>query len=130
VAKQLGTEQFRHRHDTELPEERISRQLHKYFVCRAASQLGAQQFRYRHDRGLPEEVDWRKAGIVGPIKNQHKGGAPVRASYCIVFHFAFHCANSALLRPDDSPCTQQRRQCTSREPLPARHPWTAKTIPK
>lgn len=66
-------------------------------MCRAAKQLGAQQFRYRHDTGLPEEVDWRKAGIVGPIKNQHKGGAPVRASYFIVFHLVLHCANSALL---------------------------------
>lgn len=47
-------------------------------LCREGKEQDIEQYRYRHDAALPNAVDWRKAGIVGPIKNQHAGGSPVR----------------------------------------------------
>ena len=46
-------------------------------LCRASKEVTIEKYRYRHDQP-PKEVDWRKQGVVGPIKSQHKNGAPVR----------------------------------------------------
>ena len=34
-----------------------------------------EEYRYRHITP-PKEVDWRKSGVVGPVKDQHVNGAP------------------------------------------------------
>lgn len=34
-----------------------------------------EEYRYRHIQA-PASVDWRAAGVVGPVKDQHVGGAP------------------------------------------------------
>ena len=37
--------------------------------------VGIEEYRYRHITP-PKEVDWRKSGVVGPVKDQHVNGAP------------------------------------------------------
>lgn len=43
--------------------------------CSRAKAPPIEEYRYRHIQA-PASVDWRTSGVVGPVKNQHVGGAP------------------------------------------------------
>jgi C1A family cysteine protease len=85
-------------------------------MLRAAKQLAPEQFRYRHDTELPEEVDWRKAGIVGPIKNQHMGGAPCGCCWTFATTGIAECINAMYTGEVVSLSEQQLISCDHAKP--------------
>ena len=58
-----------------LPASASPTQPALYHLCRAENMASIEEYRYRHIMP-PKEVDWRKSGVVGPIKDQHVNGAP------------------------------------------------------
>lgn len=102
---QLGLGPFSDLTDEEF-RERYLGQRSSNPLLRAARDVGIEGFRYRND-APPAEVDWRKAGIVGPIKNQHVGGSPCGCCWTFATTGIAECIN-AMYTGEVVPLSEQQ----------------------
>lgn len=85
-------------------------------VLRQGKEQDIERYRYRHDAALPNSVDWRKAGIVGPIKNQHAGGAPCGCCWTFATTGITECINAMYTGEVVSVSEQQLIDCDTAKP--------------